>query len=753
MSSPFIEASAPGVARALFDTSWQAAALVLVVLLVQRLFKRQLSARWSYGLWLVVVLRLALLPIAPLEVARQANPLLWRPPVQAPAQMPSPSAASSLASSAPSSALRAPKKAALSRPARDAAGYLFEPPTPVAGTPWKLWLLGLWILGAAVSILRLVFLELRFRRRWSRLPTLHSPRLEAALERARTLTGLAKTPRLVQADFLGGPAVAGLRHPALLVPPGFADELDDRALGLVLLHELFHLRRRDVHANVLFALVRSVFWFHPLAHLALTRLFAERESLRDWEALAASRSTEPRIFAETLLGLVEASANKPTPLTSPLFLPSFRRNPDLEKRLVMITRFTPRTHRSWALGSVLCLSLGWLGFTGPLSAAPVPTQAGPTTPGLGGSPATPGSPSANGQAYTPIQVQHATIEADWHRTLREKLGERLTGKVNGQTGAEAIQNFAAQLDANLVCIADPETIPDLPISIEYGATTSAVLDGLLHRIDSDLTWGLGSSSILVGYPGELPADLEVCLYNIDPLLRLGFDVDDIITFTLEQSSSGGLAWEQMGASIDAIEGQMIARVDYRTQANIESLLNRLLNYSEEREAQATHGMFLEASQSMLDVKFEDAALDGVLAELARRTGFSIGCDAESIDSDQRINIEVEGTSLFDILSLIALQCGTQLHELTGSVWIGDDRIGDAVTRIYKIDDITATFDDTDYALDMLSELIRNSIGSDYWDSNPEAVIFQLGPFLIIGATPSMHTEIEFLIDAVRASRN
>src|ERR1035437_1470407 len=44
----------------LLKASWQAAVLILLVLIVQWAFGRRLSPRWRYGLWLLVVARLAL---------------------------------------------------------------------------------------------------------------------------------------------------------------------------------------------------------------------------------------------------------------------------------------------------------------------------------------------------------------------------------------------------------------------------------------------------------------------------------------------------------------------------------------------------------------------------------------------------------------------------------------------------------------------------------------------------------------------
>src|SRR5215471_6952084 len=48
----------------LLRTSWQAAVLALLVLAVQWIFQKRLSASWRHALWLLVLVRL-LLPVSP----------------------------------------------------------------------------------------------------------------------------------------------------------------------------------------------------------------------------------------------------------------------------------------------------------------------------------------------------------------------------------------------------------------------------------------------------------------------------------------------------------------------------------------------------------------------------------------------------------------------------------------------------------------------------------------------------------------
>src|SRR5579864_4276850 len=53
----------------LWKASWEGAVLIVMVLLVQWAFRRRLHPRWRYGLWLLVLARLALLWAIPAPVS------------------------------------------------------------------------------------------------------------------------------------------------------------------------------------------------------------------------------------------------------------------------------------------------------------------------------------------------------------------------------------------------------------------------------------------------------------------------------------------------------------------------------------------------------------------------------------------------------------------------------------------------------------------------------------------------------------
>ena len=65
------------------------------------------------------------------------------------------------------------------------------------------------------------------------------------------------------------PFTYGLLRPVIVLPES-ADEWTTDRRRSVLLHELAHVRRRDLLTNAIVQLACAVYWFHPLVRLAAT---------------------------------------------------------------------------------------------------------------------------------------------------------------------------------------------------------------------------------------------------------------------------------------------------------------------------------------------------------------------------------------------------------------------------------------------------------------------------------------------------
>jgi beta-lactamase regulating signal transducer with metallopeptidase domain len=82
-------------------------------------------------------------------------------------------------------------------------------------------------------------------------------------------------------DAIPAPAVIGVLRPRIILPHGIVDTWPARDIEPLLLHELVHIRHRDLLVNWLHILVHAVFFFHPVVWLANSRIRRAREEICD----------------------------------------------------------------------------------------------------------------------------------------------------------------------------------------------------------------------------------------------------------------------------------------------------------------------------------------------------------------------------------------------------------------------------------------------------------------------------------------
>ena len=125
--------------------------------------------------------------------------------------------------------------------------------------------------------------------------------------------GLDEPPRLLMSRDAKMPFACGLATPTIVLPAECESWSHERRLA-VLLHELAHVRRRDLLGHTLGRLVCAMYWFHPLAWTAARQLRAESERACDDLALACgTRATD---YAEHLLDIVTSVRREATPMVA-----------------------------------------------------------------------------------------------------------------------------------------------------------------------------------------------------------------------------------------------------------------------------------------------------------------------------------------------------------------------------------------------------------------------------------------------------
>jgi beta-lactamase regulating signal transducer with metallopeptidase domain len=356
--------------------SWQASTLIALVLLAQWIGGGRWPARWRYNLWLLVLVRLVL-------------PWSWPSPLSVynVVHWGSEKAATVLEATAPAraSAVRTPEVAA--RPVEEVvpsetielerlapvfdeqarlplAPAVLQPRTALPAAtvrvswPWRKILAVGWALGALALSAQVVFTTWRMLWRMRESTPVSDPALLALLEGCRGLMGVARAPSLRESSAVKSPALVGFLRPHLLLPRGLAGSFSVPELRHIFLHELAHVRRRDLPLNWLITVLQVLHWFNPVIWFGMARLRADRELACDALAIERNGGEPAREYGRTILKLLESAA---VPATAPGMIGILESKHQMVRRIRMIAQF--RGAQRWpllAMGLTAALALAGL---------------------------------------------------------------------------------------------------------------------------------------------------------------------------------------------------------------------------------------------------------------------------------------------------------------------------------------------------------------------------------------------------------
>src|SRR6185312_14812189 len=168
------------------------------------------------------------------------------------------------------------------------------------------WLLMLWVTGVCIATVPMFVGSIIFAMQQRQARRVISRHLLGLIQDLSAHLSLNRSVRLLSAPS-AMPMTWGVIRPRLLVP----EEIESWPLARqrsVLLHELGHVKRRDCQSEWVARLACALYWFHPLAWLALRNLLADRELACD--DLVLTSDSSPCSYAESLLA-VSRSANQP----------------------------------------------------------------------------------------------------------------------------------------------------------------------------------------------------------------------------------------------------------------------------------------------------------------------------------------------------------------------------------------------------------------------------------------------------------
>ncbi|MEJ8545578.1 M56 family metallopeptidase [Brevibacillus borstelensis] len=363
-----------------FYSTLAASAVALLVMAIQKLFYRHLSARLQHALWLIVLLRLLLpdFPSSPASIfniaAHIKNAVSM---IHVEGNIPS----NEISRNSEKNKIPQHDLSMLSENNHDqpeAIGLQEEKQAlhssqvhyplgvQIAAT--------IWFAGAVTFITYLCSYLFRMRKRRKTLTPVTDQRILSIMDECQRKFGIKKTIPLYTGDYVKSPCISGLIHPWIFVPEAVARELSSTQLLHVLSHELAHCKRKDMWWNTLGSYVLAIHWMNPIMWICMKRMKADREIACDACVLEVLGEREAAPYGLTMIDFLKRFASKSGQPQLLYFWGTTNKN-EMTRRITMIKAFKKGSYKFSALAIVCVAGLGVATLTNAAAPAPASSSA------------------------------------------------------------------------------------------------------------------------------------------------------------------------------------------------------------------------------------------------------------------------------------------------------------------------------------------------------------------------------------------
>ena len=299
----------------LIEISIYSAVITAFTLLFRAIFKKRISPKVQYAMWLLLVLRL-MLPVT-IESGFHVESLRPERPATVVEQESIFEAEAPVISEIPAVNMAPVTEVDPVQPDIDTQGEEFTPAIsqeipestvvtipevkePVFNIRWRIAAFWTWAAGALVFGLWMMIVKLRFYEDMQRHIASVSPRTYAIYDEC--CAALKVKPLTMWAvDRAISPGIAFFTYPVLLLPASM--DGDEEKLRYAFLHELTHKRRHDHHMTSLLTVLRIIYWFNPAVHIGFSEMRSDMETACDAEVIAFVGKEQKRGYLTAILEL------------------------------------------------------------------------------------------------------------------------------------------------------------------------------------------------------------------------------------------------------------------------------------------------------------------------------------------------------------------------------------------------------------------------------------------------------------------
>lgn len=297
--------------------------MVIIIMFIRKFFKNQLSPKWTYNLWFLLLIAL-LLPYIPNQLLHFGDTFTWngKPHGDNPT--------SSMITTG-------------NNGSTESGNWMHDFSISVSKIDLTFLnnvLFIIWILGALFMVALFMHAWLKLRQIKKSIHLVNDHQMKALFEKCKQQLNISDSIVLGQSPLIKSPLTFGIFKTYIVLPSHVETWLSQDKIRYILLHELHHYKYKDIVTNYLIVIFQIVYWFNPLIWMAFREMRLDREIACDTAVLNTLDQQQHIAYGETILKFADAThLPKQHAMTNQFASPKKQ----LKKRMEQIVAFTPET--------------------------------------------------------------------------------------------------------------------------------------------------------------------------------------------------------------------------------------------------------------------------------------------------------------------------------------------------------------------------------------------------------------------------
>jgi len=216
----------------------------------------------------------------------------------------------------------------------------------------------IWLIGTAIVLGVTVIVNIQFRKKWKKEAINADSYEYRVLSECKSKMRINKDIPIYYTKSVSGPVLYGLICPCLLLPYELKNRFSMEELTCIMIHELAHMKRKDIAVFWLMAILKAVYWFNPIIWYGLYRMRQDCEVACDALALSNMNGDENIKYGHTIINMLKrASSLKAQEVVSTASMADNKKQ--IIRRLEMISKFKKNSYKLSITSLCILLILGY----------------------------------------------------------------------------------------------------------------------------------------------------------------------------------------------------------------------------------------------------------------------------------------------------------------------------------------------------------------------------------------------------------